>query len=215
MPVCGCVLDQRASTRPGFKFNEWELKGVPVRIEVGARDLAAAVVTVARRDTGAKLQVPLGRVGRGIQELLGEIQASLFRAALADRERRTLRDPGSYAEMIEYLREARRVRLGAVVRQRGMRGARQGRELGSIRCMPLGEQPERSAVASAAVGTPRAWRCRRRRTDGRRGRTPCRCPPAASAVLWPWPGGCGLLVGDAASASQMRLGLFWFERENG
>ena len=45
-------LDDRSEYRPGFKFNEWELKGVPVRIEVGGRDLAAGAVTVVRRDTG-------------------------------------------------------------------------------------------------------------------------------------------------------------------
>ena len=99
-------LDDRAEYRPGFKFNEWELKGAPVRIEVGSRDLAGGTVTVARRDTGEKQQVPLVRVGGEIQELLRAIQESLFRAALGDRERRTLRNPG-YAEMIEYLREAR------------------------------------------------------------------------------------------------------------
>src|SRR5207249_12153163 len=42
-------VDDRPEYRPGFKFNEWELKGVPLRIEIGGRDLAAAAVTVARR----------------------------------------------------------------------------------------------------------------------------------------------------------------------
>ena len=88
-------LDDRASYRVGFKFNEWELKGVPVRIEVGSRDLAAGSVTVARRDTGEKQQVPLARVGGDVEELLGAIQASLFRAALDERERRTLRNPAA------------------------------------------------------------------------------------------------------------------------
>src|SRR5207237_10740460 len=46
-------LDDRPEYRPGFKFNEWELKGVPLRVEIGGRDLAAGGGTVARRDTGA------------------------------------------------------------------------------------------------------------------------------------------------------------------
>ena len=50
--------------RPGWKFNEWELKGVPLRIEVGPRDVAADQVTVARRDSRAKEQVPLDGVSR-------------------------------------------------------------------------------------------------------------------------------------------------------
>jgi prolyl-tRNA synthetase len=122
-------LDDRVEYRPGFKFNEWELKGAPVRIEVGGRDLAAGAVTVARRDTGEKPQIPLGRVGTEIQELLSDIQTSLFRAALHDQERRTLSNPGSYPEMIEYLREARGFVAASWLRQRGMRGARQGRGL--------------------------------------------------------------------------------------
>ena len=99
-------VDDRPDHRPGFKFNEWELKGVPIRVEIGSRDLAAASVTVARRDTGDKQQVPLARAAAEIDELLDVVQASLFSAARDERERRTLRDPSSYEEMIEYLRDA-------------------------------------------------------------------------------------------------------------
>src|SRR6185436_2146614 len=49
-------VDDRAEYRPGFKFHEWELKGVPVRVEIGGRDLGEGTVTVARRDTGDKQQ---------------------------------------------------------------------------------------------------------------------------------------------------------------
>ena len=54
-------VDDRPEHRPGFKFDEWELKGVPLRLELGGRDLAAAAVTVARRDTGEKHRIPLAR----------------------------------------------------------------------------------------------------------------------------------------------------------
>ena len=99
-------VDDRPEHRPGFKFNEWELKGVPIRVEIGSRDLAAGAVTVARRDTGGKEQLPVPRAALAIDELLSAVQASLFQDASDERERRTLRDPSSYAEMIEYLREA-------------------------------------------------------------------------------------------------------------
>src|SRR4051794_4138716 len=99
-------VDDRPEYRPGFKFNEWELKGVPLRVEIGRRDLAAEAVTVARRDSGEKQQIPLARAVAAIGELLNDVQASLFREALDERERRTLRDPGSYEELIEYLRDA-------------------------------------------------------------------------------------------------------------
>jgi prolyl-tRNA synthetase len=98
-------VDDRPEHRPGFKFNEWELKGVPLRIEIGGRDLAAEAVTIARRDTGEKLQIPFPRTVVAIDELLRGVQASLFVTARDEQERRTLRDPSGYDEMIEYLRE--------------------------------------------------------------------------------------------------------------
>ena len=77
--------------RPGFKYNEWELKGVPVRIEIGPRDLAKGEVTVVRRLNRAKQQVPLGDLGVAIPAMLEEIQAALFDRARAFREAHTVR----------------------------------------------------------------------------------------------------------------------------
>src|SRR3954447_10944407 len=112
-------VDDRPEHRPGFKFNEWELKGVPLRIEIGVRDLTAGVVTVARRDTGDKQQVAFSRVAGAVDELLSDVQASLFQGARDEQERRTLRAPHGYEELVEHLREA-----GGVVprRWRGRRG---------------------------------------------------------------------------------------------
>jgi prolyl-tRNA synthetase len=139
-------LDDRAGYRPGFKFNEWEMKGVPVRIEIGGRDLAAGTATVARRDTGEKRQTALGRVGTEIRELLSDIQESLFRAALNDREQRTLRDPAGYAEMIEYLREGSGFVSAAWCGSGECEARVKDESSATIRCMPLGEQPERSSA---------------------------------------------------------------------
>src|SRR5919197_832875 len=86
-------VDDRPEYRPGFNFNEWALKGVPLRIEIGGRDLASGCVTVARRDTGEKRQIPLPHVCTTINELLSDVQSSLYRRALDEQERRTLRDP--------------------------------------------------------------------------------------------------------------------------
>ena len=134
-------LDDRAGYRPGFKFNEWELKGVPVRLEVGSRDLAAGSVTVARRDTGEKQLVPLARAVARVQELLIAIRASLFRAALEERERRTLTDPGSYAEMIEYLREARGFVFTSWCGSAECEARVKDESTATIRCLPL-QAPE-------------------------------------------------------------------------
>lgn len=75
--------------RPGWKFNEWELKGVPVRIEVGPRDLANKQVTVVRRDTRAKEQVGVEGAAARIEDLLRDVQAGLFDRAKAFREANT------------------------------------------------------------------------------------------------------------------------------
>jgi len=157
-------LDDRAGHRPGFKFNEWELKGVPVRLEVGSRDLAAGSVTVARRDTGEKQLVPLARAVARVQELLIAIQASLFRAALEERERRTLTDPGSYPEMIEYLREARGFVFTSWCGSAQCEARVKDESTATIRCLPLQAPEDLSATASAVAGRPRTGRRGHRRT---------------------------------------------------
>jgi prolyl-tRNA synthetase len=77
--------------RPGFKFNEWELKGVPLRIEIGPRDLAKGEATVVRRLNRAKQTVALGDLGLAIPAMLEEIQAALFTRAREFREAHTVR----------------------------------------------------------------------------------------------------------------------------
>jgi prolyl-tRNA synthetase len=69
--------------RPGWKFNEWELKGVPLRMEVGPRDLASGKVTLVRRDNRAKEQVSLEGVLPRTLEALNEVQIGLFERAQA------------------------------------------------------------------------------------------------------------------------------------
>lgn len=81
--------DNDDSTRPGWKFAEYELKGVPVRIALGARDLENNQVEVARRDTKEKAPVLLDGITDHVAQLLEEIQSNLFNRALAFREENT------------------------------------------------------------------------------------------------------------------------------
>ena len=83
-------LDDRDTVSPGFKFNDWELKGVPVRLEVGPRDLENGVVTVFRRDTLEKFTLPLDEIAEKLGGLLEEIQQTLFDQAKAFRDERTV-----------------------------------------------------------------------------------------------------------------------------
>jgi prolyl-tRNA synthetase len=81
--------DNDDSTRPGWKFAEYELKGVPVRIALGARDLENNQVEVARRDTKEKAPVSLDGIIDHVAQLLEEIQSNLYNRALAFREENT------------------------------------------------------------------------------------------------------------------------------
>jgi prolyl-tRNA synthetase len=67
--------------RPGWKFNEWEMRGVPLRLEIGPRDLEAGTVVLSRRDTGDKITVAQSELQSEVPRLLGEIQAGLLAQA--------------------------------------------------------------------------------------------------------------------------------------
>jgi prolyl-tRNA synthetase len=87
----GIKLDDRDELRPGWKFNEWEMKGVPVRIEVGPRDVDAGKVIAARRDTGEKQDLPIESAITQTIALLEEIQKGIYDKALAFRKENTHR----------------------------------------------------------------------------------------------------------------------------
>jgi prolyl-tRNA synthetase len=76
-------VDERDDRSPGYKFNHWELRGVPIRIELGPRDLAANQVVLVRRDTGEKTTVPMAELATTLPALLDTIQANLYATAKA------------------------------------------------------------------------------------------------------------------------------------
>jgi len=78
--------DDRDTFKPGWKFNEYEFKGVPVRLAIGPRDIENGTVEVARRDTLEKSVYQLTDIDIKVENLLGSIQENLFQKALAFRE---------------------------------------------------------------------------------------------------------------------------------
>lgn len=90
-------LDDRDQS-PGWKFNEWELRGVPLRIEIGPRDVAAGQVTLVRRENGDKGAVAREGIVETVASTLDEIQDAMFKRALAYREAHTS-DIKSLAEL--------------------------------------------------------------------------------------------------------------------
>jgi prolyl-tRNA synthetase len=84
-------FDDNDNNRPGFKFAEYELKGVPVRIAMGLRDLDGGSVEIARRDTKEKKTVPIDGLVSYVTTLLEDIQQSMYNKALAFRDSRITR----------------------------------------------------------------------------------------------------------------------------
>ncbi|MGB5934088.1 MAG: proline--tRNA ligase [Anaerolineae bacterium] len=103
-----CEFDDRETYTPGWKFNEWEQKGVPLRIEMGPREVEKKQVVLVRRDTGKKSITPLEGLKERIEASLEEVQKDLYSRALAFREenshqvddyeefKRILEEPGGF-----------------------------------------------------------------------------------------------------------------------
>lgn len=82
-------VDDRANYSPGWKFNEWEMKGVPVRLEIGPKDIEKGQATVCRRDNLEKSQLALENITESIKGLLDDVHASMLANALKMREEKT------------------------------------------------------------------------------------------------------------------------------
>jgi prolyl-tRNA synthetase len=97
-------FDDRDTLRPGFKFAEYELKGVPVRLAIGGRDLENGTIEIARRDTREKQTISRDGLAAHIEGLLADIQQNIFNEALRYREENT-REANSYEEFKSILDE--------------------------------------------------------------------------------------------------------------
>jgi prolyl-tRNA synthetase len=134
-------FDNRDTHKPGFKFAEWELKGVPVRIAIGPRDLENGTVEIARRDTKEKKTVRLEEVTTLIPDLLEEIQRSIYEKARAFRDSH-ITSVNSWEELKKVLDEK-----GGFVSAHWdgtpeTEAAIKEETKATIRCIPLDTQPE-------------------------------------------------------------------------
>jgi prolyl-tRNA synthetase len=133
-------IDDSDNLTPGYKFNEWELKGVPVRIEIGPKDVEKNSVAMARRDIpgkAGKAFVPQESLLDRIEALLAEIQQNLYNRALAFRDERTA-EISSYDELKQQVERgfARCYWAGSTEDEKRI----QEETRATIRCIPL-EQP--------------------------------------------------------------------------
>ena len=104
------ILDDTDNS-PGWKFNEWEMKGVPVRIELGPRDLEAGKMTVCRRDTLEKGELSLENAEEGIKALLSEIAENMYNTAKERMEKRIV-DAETLDELLDGVNRGNFVRAG-------------------------------------------------------------------------------------------------------
>jgi prolyl-tRNA synthetase len=148
-------FDDRDTYKPGYKFAEWELKGVPVRLAVGMRDLESGSVEVARRDTKEKFAVPMGDLRARILTLMDEIQQNLFDRAAKYREEKT-QEVNNWDEFLEVIN----VKEGFAIAHWDGTGETEEKikELtkATIRCIPLGRAEE--AGVCVYSGKPSAGR---------------------------------------------------------
>ncbi|HKC36484.1 MAG TPA: His/Gly/Thr/Pro-type tRNA ligase C-terminal domain-containing protein, partial [Chitinophagaceae bacterium] len=133
--------DNNDNSRPGWKFAEYELKGVPVRLAIGLRDLENNIVELARRDTKEKLQIPIAGLSGYIETLLNEIQQNLYNNALTYREQH-ITSVDSWDEFVKTLNEK-----GGFVSAHWDGTAETETEIkektkATIRCIPLNNPPE-------------------------------------------------------------------------
>ncbi|MEM5836247.1 MAG: proline--tRNA ligase [Candidatus Aenigmatarchaeota archaeon] len=98
------LLDDREIYTPGWKFNEWELKGVPIRVEIGPKDLSKKQVTLVRRDESKRIVVKDKQTVKKIFELMEKIQENLFKKAKEFLRKNTF-TPKDYEEFKKILEE--------------------------------------------------------------------------------------------------------------
>jgi prolyl-tRNA synthetase len=96
------TLDER-DERPGWKFAEWEMRGVPLRLEIGPKDIEKSAVLVARRDTREKQSIAMDGLTGRLRELLDEIQTNLFTRAVQFQQEHTQRadNYGAFKQLME------------------------------------------------------------------------------------------------------------------
>ncbi len=133
--------DDNENTRPGWKFAEYEMKGVPVRLALGARDMEKNEIEVARRDTKEKRVVSLDGIAQYVESLLKDIQQHMYNKALQYRDEHITK-AGNWDEFVKLLDE----KGGFISAHWDGTGetedAIKEKTKATIRCIPLNNEPE-------------------------------------------------------------------------
>ena len=129
-----------SDSSPGYKFNEWELKGVPARIEIGPRDVESNTVIIARRDNGEKLSSPRHNLTQSVKDTLDKIQNNLYNQAKDFRDNNT-HSVNTYAEFKDIIKNGGFVRCGWDGKHETELKIKEDTKA-TIRCIPFNENPK-------------------------------------------------------------------------
>ncbi len=139
--------------RPGEKYFEWEKKGVPVRIELGPKDIASDSAVLVRRDTGEKTKTSLSDIAENVTKLLAEIQQSLFDRALEYKKEKTI-SADTWEDFVNGIEGGKFV-LAHWCGDAGMEAQIKEETGATIRCIPFDAKDEEGACIKSGKPSPR------------------------------------------------------------
>jgi prolyl-tRNA synthetase len=147
------VIDAREEATPGWKFSEYEMRGVPLRIEIGPRDVKAGQAVLVRRDTRAKESVPLAALAAHVPAALDAIQAGLLAQARQFLEA-NIRDAANDAEFKDILETKRGFVRAAWCGDEACEARIKAETMATIRVIPLDDREAATAEPCVACGRP-------------------------------------------------------------
>src|SRR5262249_42486774 len=150
------TLDER-DERPGWKFSEWEMRGVPLRLEIGPKDIEKSQVMIARRDTPEKLPRPMDGMPERLRDLLDDVQRTLLQRALKFREEHTQR-VASYDEFKQVMEGRPGFVIAPWCGSAACEAQIKADTQATIRNMPInGGTPSGTCIPCDAPATAEAW----------------------------------------------------------
>lgn len=151
-----CRLDGREEPSVGRRFNEWEVKGVPCRFEVGEKEVGDRTVTISRRDTGEKITVRREQMLAQTQRLLDEIQKVLYHRAKTFLDENT-REAASYEEFKKIMSTSRGFIRAFWCEEADCEAAIKEETKASTRCLPFGAVEEKGTCIHCGKPATRRW----------------------------------------------------------
>ncbi|MCX6792142.1 MAG: proline--tRNA ligase [Candidatus Gottesmanbacteria bacterium] len=149
-------VDTREEPSVGRRFNEWEVKGVPIRLEIGERELAADTVVLARRDTGEKVTIARKEIITTVQKLLNDIQKSLFDKAKKFRDDNT-RDAATYDEFKKIMNTTRGFIRALWCEDAACEATIKEETKASTRCLPMDAKEEKATCVHCGKPATHRW----------------------------------------------------------